>query len=569
MKFSLLLTFIFTLILFVYGSYAEGEEIKYIEAKPLTEVVTVKKAPLQSSGKLKIPLITWGGDVATILAHEEGIFKDENLDEELFLENNFPKQVTECLSGKTPFLRGTMGMINSAAEVLKKNGLDLVVIYQMTWSVGGDCMVVRKDKNLNNIEMVALQLYGPHMDYAANLFQSANRLDKVKFKWLSELTLPSFDTQGKIIDPVSAFQKDSTLDAAMCIIPDGLMLTSGGKGGTGAEGSVKGAKVLLSTKTADRVIADVYAVRSDYFSKNKADVQRFVHALLRGQEALSELKKDKSQQAKYRQLLGKAADLLLGAPQATSDIEALLADCRYVGHSGNVQFFTGTATTRSLKIMTDEIQKSFITLGLMKSKIPLRPPEWDYAALARGLKYAAKVAPAKPKFDPQKAQALVEKKISAEPATWESEGTLFKIEINFEPNQSNFSDTQYADDYQKAVQIAQTYGGSLIVVEGHSDPLGILRAKQKGKAVAEIAQMEQAAKNLSLQRAQEVRKSFLSFAEKNGLSLDKSQFIAVGMGISSPKFNPPKTKEEWAANRRVVFRIKQIEAEMNEFVPLD
>ena len=50
----------------------------------------------------------------------------------------------------------------------------------------------------------------------------------------------------------------------MAIIPDALNLTSGGDSGTGAAGSVKGAKILLSTKTASRVIADVYAVRSDY-----------------------------------------------------------------------------------------------------------------------------------------------------------------------------------------------------------------------------------------------------------------------------------------------------------------
>lgn len=567
MKFSVLLISVLSFIFSVSGAYAL--DVQYIEAKPLTKVITVEQKPYKPSGKLKIPLITWGGDVATIMAYEDGIFKDEGLEVELFLENNFPKQVSQCISGQTPYLRGTMGMINSAAEVFKKSGLDLVVIYQMTWSVGGDCMVIRKDKNLNNINTVALQLYGPHMDYGANLFQSSNRLDKVKFKWLSELTFPSFDTKGKIIDPVSAFQKDDKLDAVMCIIPDGLMLTSGGKGGTGSEGSVKGAEILLSTKTADRVIADVYAVRSDYFEKNKAEVQKFVHALMRGQEALSELQKDKSKQAKYRQLLGKAADLLLGAPQATADVEALLADCQYVGHSGNIKFFTGEGTTRSLKVMTDEIQKSFMTMGLMEKKVSLKSPGWDYAELAKGLKYAAKAAPAKPKFDPKKAQAIVEKKISVEPTTWEEEGTLFKVEITFEPNQSSFSDAQYADDYQKAIQIAQTYGGSLIVVEGHSDPLGILKARQARKHSAEIAQMEQAAKNLSLQRAQEVRKSFLAFAEKNGLQLDPSQFIAVGIGIASPKYNPPRTKEEWAANRRVVFRIKQVEAEMNEFVPLD
>jgi outer membrane protein OmpA-like peptidoglycan-associated protein len=81
--------------------------------------------------------------------------------------------------------------------------------------------------------------------------------------------------------------------------------------------------------------------------------------------------------------------------------------------------------------------------------------------------------------------------------------------------------------------------------------------------------MEQQAKNLSLLRSQAVRESFLTYARGKSISIDESQFVAVGLGISTPKFSPPKTKEEWAANRRVVFRIKQVEAELSEFVPLD
>jgi outer membrane protein OmpA-like peptidoglycan-associated protein len=80
--------------------------------------------------------------------------------------------------------------------------------------------------------------------------------------------------------------------------------------------------------------------------------------------------------------------------------------------------------------------------------------------------------------------------------------------------------------------------------------------------------MEQQAKNLSLSRARAVRGSFLQYCKKKGLTLDESQFVAVGMGIANPKFSPPRTKQEWAANRRVVFRIKQVEAELTEFKPL-
>jgi outer membrane protein OmpA-like peptidoglycan-associated protein/ABC-type nitrate/sulfonate/bicarbonate transport system substrate-binding protein len=564
------LLFIAFIAVYVLGWLAaDAQDIQYLETKPLTQAVQAGEKAYEPSAKLKIPVITWGGDVATILARDQGIFKEQNLDVELFLENNFPKQVEECLSGKTPYLRGTLGMINSAVEVFGKRGLNLVVICQLTWSAGGDCMVVRKGKNLENIKTVGLQLYGPHMDYAAKLFQGRGRLDKVQFKWLSELTLPTYDTKGKVVDPVGAFQKDSSLDAVMCIIPDGLMLTSGGKSGTGAEGSVKGAEILLSTRTADKIIADIYAVRSDYFDAHKNEVSKFVRCLLRAQEELNGLKSDKSQQAKYRQLLGNSADLLLGAPQATGDVEALLADCRYVGHTGNVQFFGGKGTTRNFKVLTEEIQDFFIKLGLLRENVQLVPPGWDFTALGTGLKLAEKTVEEKPRFDEKKVQAKIEQKISVEPTSWEEKGTLFLIEINFEPNQSSFSDEKYASDYKRAVEIAQTYGGALIVIEGHSDPLGILKAKQENKPLPEISQMEQVAKNLSLERAQEVRKSFLAYAQKKNFDVDKSQFIAVGLGISAPKFNPPKTKDEWAANRRVVFRIKQVEAEMDEFVPLN
>lgn len=547
-----------------------GAEVQYLSPQPLSKAVKASTGKVSSKGPVMVPMITWGGDVATVLADMGGAFKDEGLDVKLFREDNFAQQVDMCIAGKTPYLRGTMGMITAAADAMKAKGIELVVIYQLTWSRGGDAMVVRNKKNLKNIKTVALQLYGPHMDYAANLFNSAGRLKQVQFKWLKELTFPTYDTKGKTVDPVSAFLNDKSLDAVMCIIPDALALTSNGKVGTGAEGSVKGATILLSTKTASRIIADVYAVRKDYFDAHKDQVRKFTHALFRGEEALRTLLKAKSsQQAQYRQLLSKSADLLLGASQATADVEALMGDCEFVGFSGNVSFFTGKGTTRDLENLTKEIQSSFSSMGLITTKPPIGSAGWDYSQMAQGLKYASAV-PAAPKkqFDTKKVTKKIEKQIAVEPTTWEEEGTLFKVEITFEPNQSDFPQAQYAQYFSKAMNIAQTYAGALIVIEGHSDPLGVLKAKQKGEQQQVIAQMTQTAKNLSYERAQAVRSSFLSFCKKQNVLIDESQFVPVGLGITSPKFSPPTTKDEWAANRRVVFRIKQVEAELTEFVPL-
>jgi ABC-type nitrate/sulfonate/bicarbonate transport system substrate-binding protein/outer membrane protein OmpA-like peptidoglycan-associated protein len=559
----------FCVFLLAFFAAIAAATLQEVEPRPLTDVVS-KRAKNVKPGALQVPIILWGGDISTIYTADNGLFKAEGLDVSLYREDVFQNQVESCLEGKTPYLRGTMGMINAAAEVFKKNGLDLVVIYQLTWSTGGDALVTRKNvKSPRDLKgkTIALQLYGPHMDYLANVLESANvSLSRVKLKWFKELQLPPYDTGGKIIDPVSAFLEDSSIDGVMCIIPDALNLTSGGNVGTGSAGSVKGAGIILSTKTASRVIADVYAVRSDYFKQNKSSVEAFTRALIKGEQGLAGLRAQKTSRAsEYKKLMGHAADILLGAPQAIPDAEALLGDCQFVGYEGNVGFFTGKGTTRTVGRLTGEIQRNFIKMGLMKSKVTLRSAGWDYARLARGLSgISQKPAAVKKKFD----TAKIEKRISVESTTWAEAGTLFQIEINFAPNQSTFSESQYAGDFDKALNIAQTYGGSLIIIEGHSDPLGILRAREKKSPAVEISQMEQQAKNLSLSRSRAVRKSFLSYCSRKGFKLDESQFVAVGMGIKNPKYNPPRTKDEWAANRRVLFRIKQVEAELNEFSPL-
>ncbi len=565
-----------TLLIFIFSASGSiiGQNADFLTSKPLSQVVNTSLKPVQS-GTIKVPLITWGGDIATILSETDGIFKQNGLNISTFREDDFKKQVQMCLSGETPYLRGTIGMINAASDAFKNSGTDLVVIYQLTWSVGGDAMVVRPGKNLKNIKTVALQLYGPHMDYASNLFSKAGRLSSVQFKWLSQLTI-SEKSGGKSVDPVTVFQENSNIDAVMCIIPDALLLTSNGTVGTGAEGSVKGAKVLLSTKTASRVIADVYAVRKDYYDAHKVEVMKFVQSLMTAEEKLRDLTKNKSGNlAKYRQLMGSSAEKLLGSPQFTSDAEALLGDCEFVGYNGNVSFFTGKGTTRTFETLNKEIQRSFKSLGLLTSSTSLVKANWDYSNFASKLKYASSSAPVQQKFDQQKVAKVVESKIQAESTTWEEEGTLFIVEINFGPNQSEFSISKYAGDFAKALDIAETNSGALVVIEGHSEPLGILKAEKAlrnnepgHKSQAEINQMKQRAKSLSLERAQNVRKNFLSYCSQKGVRIDQSQFVAVGIGVQSPKYNPPRTKEEWEANRRVVFRIKQVEAELEEFSPL-
>jgi ABC-type nitrate/sulfonate/bicarbonate transport system substrate-binding protein/outer membrane protein OmpA-like peptidoglycan-associated protein len=536
---------------------------------PLTTEIKASVAPVRGGKQITVPLITWGGDMATILANGNrkktangSLFAREGLSLALVRQDDFKKQVEAYMKGETPFLRGTMGMINLAAEVLNRDPRTKpVIIYQMTWSNGGDCLVVKPGinsaKDLKG-KTIAVQAYGPHVDYLAKILKDAGlSLKDINIFWTKDLT-------GTDDAPAEAIFKKE-VDAAFVIIPDGLALTSNGTVGTGAEGSVKGARIMLSTKTANRIIADVYAVRSDFFESNRKQVQAFVHGLLLGAQELKTLFNSKEKNlAEYGKLVSASAAILLDSAQATADAEALYGDCEFVGFRGNVKFFGDEKWPRGMNHLVGEIQSAFITIGLLGRKSALAQAQWDYDVLRAGLTGIDDVQA--PRFKTAAVAQVVARKQALGTL---SEGELFSFEINFQPNQNDFPEELYADGFKKIVELASTYGGAVITVEGHSDPHKYRRLEKKGATAIELQRTKQAAKNLSINRAISVRDSIIQFAKKSGVPLDPSQFTVVGHGIAHPKFPRPRTKEQWLSNMRVVFRIIQIEAEDEAFTPLD
>ncbi len=541
--------------------------------KPMEDRVSARSLNMRS-GQHTLPLITWGADIATVAADMQGYFDKAGLDLKLVREDVFSEQVRNSLAGETPYLRGTIGMINDAAVVFEKAGVPLQVFYTLSRSTGGDCIVVRdnikKPKDFEG-KTVALQLDGPHADFIANyLVSNGVNLAKVDFVYYRNLTIPNSDS-GKIDDPVTAFRDDKKIAAVCCIIPDGLELSSGGTVGTGSSGSVKKAKILFSSASKTNVIYDVYAVRSDYYKAHPDKVQALANALLQGEEYTRDVvANQKNDNSNYRALMNKSSDLVWGLPGDIANTEALLGDCTFQGYEGNLEFLTGKNSqgkkvTRNIKTLNKEIQGSFLAMGLISKKADVPAAALNFNALATGLKYATAVAAPKPKFDKKKAQQVVERKIQAEPDGWALSDKLFELEIYFEANQETFDWHKYESQFKKALEQAQTNGGALVVIEGHSDPQNTIKAQRKNKSNLEINQIRQRAKNLSQQRADAVVKSFVEFCRVNNYAVDPSQFVAVGRGVSSPKHNPP-TRQNYKENRRVVFVIKMLEAEAEEFI---
>ncbi|MCE2571362.1 ABC transporter substrate-binding protein [Motilimonas eburnea] len=544
---------------------------QYIQPKALEQIVKTSAKPVQDQN-LSLPIITWGGDITTIYANGSdkqtqtgSLFHSYGLDFQLTRNDDFTKQLELYLSGKTPYLRGTLGMINAATDLLNKQpNTAPVIIHQLTWSSGGDALVVKQ--GINTVadlkgKTIALQAYGPHVDYMMTLLSDAKlKPSDVKIKWLPDLT-------GTDNSPMAALY-ESDIDAAFVIIPDALALTSGGNVGTGAEDSIKNARILMSTKTANRVITDVYAVRSDYYQQHRNKVESFVKALY---SASSEVKKlfnhPGSDQARYNQLLRTSAQLLLDSADAVADTQGLYLDAEHLDINSNMQFFTDQAYPRNANKMNHQIQPMLKHLALSKgSKMPTLA-DWDFVALGGDVSFSQKS-----RFNSAKVANVVAKKQQQSAL---SDGELFSFEVAFTPNQNAFDGALYAAEFNRVIELASTYGGAVITVEGHSDPLKYLRSKKQGESGAVLARLKQSNKNISLSRAQSVQEGLIEFAQQQGITLDSNQFALVGHGFSQPQTGmcgsdpcAPKTEAEWRSNMRVVFRIIQLEAEADVFQPL-
>ncbi len=547
----------------------------YVDDKPIVRDIRKDIRDCRQTNVLKVPTITWGADIVTSYANgnakttqQGSIFAQEGLNIQLFRQDNFGKQVEAYLRCETPFLRATLGMANLVADVTENDPrTKMIAVHQLSWSAGGDALVVKpgieKPSDLRG-KTIVVQKGGPHVDYLMTVIGDAGlSIDEIKIKWVEELT----GVDGKT--PADAFRDDAGVHAAMVIIPDALTLTSNGTVGTGSEGSVRGARVLLSTKTANRIIADLYFVRADFLKSHRDIVENFTHGWLLAEEKARAVFRTESGEKK--EMLMAAAELLLDARSDTETAAALWADAETVGWAANNKFFSDRGYPRRFTKLNSEIQSHLVTLGQVAGRHQIGWARWDYASLAEGLDRSE--ARDKPRFDEGAVSGIIARK-QAQGAL--NQDTLFQFEINFRPNQNTFPIDIYRNEFLRAIQLSSTYAGAVLTIEGHADPLGYLRRKKKGESQVVLNRIAQSARNLSLSRAQAVRDNMMDLAEQDGITLDKSQFTVFGSGFGNPKTGTcgtdpcaPKTEADWLSNMRVVFRIVNMEAEASAFVPLD
>lgn len=580
----------------------------------VAEVPTVSPVPMaqdnmpavgefsyQSGGVLPLPLITWGADLATIHGNGDAastqagsIFGRAGLSVDLYREDTFREQVRAYLRGDTPILRGTTGMITAAMEVLDKDPRTRPqVFYNLSRSAGGDSMVAQSGINtLGDLrgKSVCLQADGPHMDLLdASLRSAGMSVSEVTVKWYADL---GFDGNASA---AHAFQAGEC-DAAFVIFPDMLELLEG-------DGAVAGAKEIFSTANMDRVIYDVYAVRSDFASAHPEVIESLSNALMRANESLKaivarggdpSLETHESRDADYRKAAAAGASLLFGVDgDITFDntvMEMYKFDLKMQGWTGNVNFMTepqGVQGAVWLGSLAQNAQSALSTLGLMTGAemVSLAAYSHDYEALKAGLTEQFGVEA--PRIDAEAAARVVES-LAVEDL---QDRTITELVITFAANQTEFSAALYAAEFDRVLQAMAPSSGPVVVVTGHSGTYNYLVKKfgknaQPPEVWSEIAQ---SAVNLSRARAETVIVALKDYAAQNGYDVSFEGVVPVGRGITEPAggmcswtlkssgqkvMDPcgPENKGDgaaWEANeaaeRRVIFRVVNVASEAEVF----
>lgn len=576
-------------------------------------VGNVNVAPVRNTNPLEIPYITWGGDVATFHANgglttQTGTIYDQlGLKMKLTSGDDFVGQVKNYMSGKTPFLRGTFRMLGQASEVLGSNPQTKpVVIMQLSWSAGDHIVSRDSIKTLNDLRpqngnkaRIACQRGGPHVGLLYDSLRAANlQYSDIEIVWVDDLTGPK--------GPAQAFRDDASLDACCVITPDMLGLTGGiDSSGTGAEGTVDGARVLNSTQSMSRSIADVYAVRSDWYKANRGWVEKFVAGYLKSTQQVVAMRNDfeSSGQLKppYRQLLASAQGIFGKEVLPTLEVDAhgLLLDCTFVGLPGQAKFFEDQGNLEGFEGKMKSALDMATSWGYASSRVGFDPPRFDYGSLANiaGMKYEKPTATAQRFADAEGFENFGNEELD--------ENTIVSFTIDFKVNDTNFTADRFGGEFKRALQAASTFGNAVVVIRGHADPTKALAEFVKGGVQRKVIkvtgargnrqywmqngakldlnqtgqviqliqsgafetkdhqprQVVQAALNLSKARADAVKESIVEYAKSQGVDLDASQIKPVGAGISDPVVARPLNAEQAAANRRVEFRIVRVPAE--------
>lgn len=549
-----------------------------------SEVFKTPFAPI-TPGLKKLPILTWGPD-GHIVTTNHGLTANPNsplakalgTPVEIVVMDRIDDQVKAVIGGQ-PFFRGTIAQVALANEGLKaiNPGLELVAIYQISWSTGADGFAAVDVKTLQELKGKSIvgQLNGPHMlDLIPKILEDAGlQPGDVQFRYVKDIANTATENVPVATDPANALRNDRSLAGAAMIGPDIAAVTSGE-----GKGAVKNSRALFTTRTANRLIADVIAVRRDYLEKNEAALKQMVKVLLDEANAFAAdldnvaLKKgaDARKLAAFKKKCEPLAKIFLGDASFVNDLILWIGvDAELAKVRGNVEFFQSSKNPVGFQATVGAAQTYLTKAGFIATAAPLANANWDWSNLG-AIAFVAKSS----------APAFTDTQAVRTAAAKEASNVLFKYTFKFSAAESELAWRNYETVFDALHEKVRRYGGAVIQIRGHADPFlyNFFRMKtangektydkgaQKGLPIPPLESVVNAANKLSYTRASAVKTAYAAYLrEKIGAGpdeIDLSRFDIRGMGLADPVYPNPVTKEQTATNMRGELVIIAVETEL-------
>ncbi len=418
----------------------------------------------------------------------------------------------------------TLDMLPLFLEGLRKDSRVMPRVYQQVdWSNGGDGIVVRDTvKTMSDLrgKTIVLAQNSPSHFFVLNaLINAGVQPAEVQFKFTQDA-----------FQAAAAFNADKRLAGAVSWAPDIYNLEK-----------VKGNHMLVTTATANKLIADVWFARAD-FAKDNPDI---MEGLTRGIfDAMIDLK---SQDAKQ-----KVAKLMAaGYSIPESDALGMLGDAHSTNYAENRDFFLNQNNPTSFERTWDTAYFLYKRINAVTDKTSF-DQVMDFSVIQK-LASEQKYASQKNEYDIQFAPA------SAGSVQGEKDEILTKtVVIHFFPNSWDINKKITRDVNGKDVEelydpnvgfiveeigkLAGQYGAARIIIEGHTD------ASMKASVPKSLVQ------ELSLNRANSVKEAIL----RKFPSLQPNQFSTAGLGWDRPADSSDPDNN--AKNRRVEVKVYPAEA---------
>ena len=486
------------------------------------------------NGKMVVsfPINIWPGWAPIIVANngmaanDDSIFyKKYGFYVDLKIIDDPVKQRDLFAAGHLQVMWGTLDMFALfGPELAKDSRTTPVIVQQIDWSNGGDGVVARHEiKTINDFrpkngikKKVVLAQNSPSHYFIMSLLTEANiNPSEIDFKWAADA--PS---AAKI------YVEDKNIDAFVGWSPDIY---------TVAEGDTS-SRLVVTTHSANNLIADVYAFRNDFSRDHPDIVANMVRGIFEGMDLV-------------RQNPDKAAAVVAAAFNLpVDDVKGMIGkdggittgDAHLTNYRENTKFFLDEYNPANFKVVWARATSIYQQLGAIDQ--PLSVGKVMAASVLAGMSQEYKDVRdlGQPVFRP----GLASKSLEAT----DKDIITKSISIKFEPNQfvinTNYDKT-IPDKLMEIGKLVGAFGYAVISIEGNTD------ASKRGVVSADDV------RRLSYDRASAVKEALLSKYQ----SIDPNRIVVKGNGwdVPLPGMTDNSNTENNKANRRVDVRVVAVE----------